>query len=72
MVIDHHFGFIAFAWASGIIGFAGLAFWIWRDRKTLDAQLLELEAKGLDVSRAKDASLAIKRSSRRRLHPSAK
>ncbi|MFN3226842.1 MAG: heme exporter protein CcmD [Hyphomicrobiales bacterium] len=56
MVIDHHFGFIAFAWASGIIGFAGLAFWIWRDRKTLDAQLLELEAKGLDVSRAKDAS----------------
>ncbi|MBO6676314.1 MAG: hypothetical protein JJ908_15435 [Rhizobiales bacterium] len=56
MVIDHHFGFIAFAWLSGIIGFAGLAIWIWRDRKTLDAQLVELEAKGLDVSRAKDAS----------------
>lgn len=56
MVIDHHFGFIAFAWASGILGFAGLALWIWRDRKALDAQLAELEAQGVDVARVKDAS----------------
>ncbi|MFK7791890.1 MAG: hypothetical protein AB8B88_04375 [Devosiaceae bacterium] len=48
MVIDHHFGFIAFAWASGIIGFGGIAFWIWRDRKALDAQLAQLEAQGPD------------------------
>ncbi len=56
MVIDHHFGFIVFAWLAGIIGFAGLAIWIWRDRKALNAQLLELEAKGLDVARAKEIS----------------
>jgi heme exporter protein CcmD len=56
MVIDHHFGFIAFSWLAGIIGFAGLAFWIWRDRRALDRQLAELEAQGVDVSRAKDAS----------------
>lgn len=56
MVIDQHFGFIAFSWAAGIIGFAGIAFWIWRDRKALDTQLAELEAQGVDVSRAKEIS----------------
>ncbi|MEM6712597.1 MAG: heme exporter protein CcmD [Pseudomonadota bacterium] len=43
MVIDHHFGFIAFSWAIGILGFVGLAVWIWRDRRALDRQLAELE-----------------------------
>ncbi|MEO0385373.1 MAG: heme exporter protein CcmD [Pseudomonadota bacterium] len=56
MVIDQHFGFIAFSWAAGIIGFAGIAFWIWRDRKALDTQLAELEGQGVDVSRAKEMS----------------
>lgn len=55
MVIDHHFGFIAFSWLTGIIGFAAIAVWIWRDRKALDRQLAELEAQGIDVSRAKGA-----------------
>lgn len=54
MVIDQHFGFIAFAWLAGIVGFAGIAVWIWRDRKSLDRQLIALEAQGIDVSRAKD------------------
>lgn len=54
MVIDHHFGYIAFAWLTGIIGFAGIILWLWRDRKSLDRQLSELEAQGVDVSRAKD------------------
>ena len=53
MVIDHHFGFIAFSWAAGIIGFGGLALWIWRDRRSLNRQLAELEARGHDVSRVK-------------------
>ncbi len=48
MVIDHHFGFIAFSWAAGIIGFGGIVLWIWRDRKALDKQLAELEAQGMD------------------------
>lgn len=56
MVIDHHFGFIAFSWLAGIVGFAGLTFWIWRDRRSLDRQLAELEARGVDVSRVKDGS----------------
>lgn len=54
MVIDEHFGFIAFAWASGLIGFAGIALWIWRDRRALDRQLAELEAQGVDVRRARE------------------
>lgn len=54
MIIDHHFGYIAFSWLAGIVGFAGLVLWIWRDRKNLDQQLEELEAQGIDVSRAKD------------------
>ncbi|MGD1885662.1 MAG: heme exporter protein CcmD [Cohaesibacteraceae bacterium] len=44
MVIDQHFGFIAFSWLAGIIGFAGIGLWIWRDRKALDKQLDKLEA----------------------------
>lgn len=55
MVIDQHFGYIAFSWLTGIIGFAGIVFWIWWDKKVLDQQLVELEAQGIDVSRAKDA-----------------
>ena len=56
MVIDHHFGFIALSWLTGVLGFAGLVFWIWNDRKALDKQLSELEAQGVDVTRAKDDS----------------
>lgn len=55
MVIDHHFGFIAFSWLAGIIGFGGLAFWIWRDRRALDRQLTELETQGIDVARTKNS-----------------
>ncbi len=54
MEIDQHFGFIAFAWLAGLVGFVGLFLWIGSDRKALDRQLTELEARGLDVSRAKD------------------
>lgn len=62
MVIDQHFGFIAFSWAAGLVGFAGIGFWLWRDRKALDKQLSDLEAqatqnaRGHDVSRAKDTA----------------
>lgn len=52
MVIDHHFGFIAFSWLAGIIGFAGLGLWVWRDRQSLDRQLAQLEAE-LPGERAK-------------------
>lgn len=54
MVIDHHFGFIAFSWLAGLTGFAGIALWIWLDRKALDRQLAQLEVQGADVSRAKE------------------
>lgn len=54
MVIDQHFGFIAFSWLTGLIGFAGIVVWILQDKKALDRQLADLEAQGIDVSRAKD------------------
>ena len=54
MVIDQHFGYIAFSWLAGIIGFAGIGLWLWRDRKALDRQLADLEAQGHDVSRLRE------------------
>ncbi|MEM6382223.1 MAG: heme exporter protein CcmD [Pseudomonadota bacterium] len=53
MVIDQHFGFIAFAWLAGIAGFAGIGLWLWLDRRGLDRQLSELERQGHDVRRLK-------------------
>lgn len=54
MVIDQHFGYIAFSWLTGIIGFAGIVVWILWGKKSLNRQLADLEAQGIDVSRAKD------------------
>jgi hypothetical protein len=53
MVIDHHFGFIAFSWLAGLIGFGGLFLWLWLDRKALERQIAKLEAQGLDVTRVR-------------------